>query len=515
MNALLKPVESINQNEFAGVPVLSGPDGTFAVKSALQNTMCLLEDGRLLVRRGANLDQDVLAYKEDLRNARIAHRVVEVTVEQLQEVYSNSGELGSQKAKKPNSVRQAQVVAIIRHAMERDASDIHFIVGERIGRLRYRIDGVMVDQDSLPAEEMSDVIAAMYQSMCDVAEETFKKQKAQDARLSETFLNATGLYGARIATMPRVPGQLVVLRLLYSAKNRPTSMEQLGYIPEQLAFFKRMTQMKEGLYIFSGPTGSGKSTSLQVMCESMLANFNDEVHGVTLEDPTEYTIKGWDQCAVPRNERRMADWGTAIRALMRCDIDVAMIGEMRDAESVAAATEVALTGHLVLTTLHANDAPGVLQRISEMGVGRDIYGDPGLIRGLVNQKLSPLLCPHCKIRWDDRAPGRHEDDFVARVEHYCDTSKVYVAGPGCGHCRNGVKGRRVIAEVMPTTQKNMEIFCERGRLAARQFWVREEGGITRTSVLIGAINEGVIDPEHGEKYVNLLDIDQELGDGTA
>ncbi|MBB3923922.1 hypothetical protein [Xanthomonas arboricola] len=176
MNALLKTVESAKQPEFDGVPVLSGPDGTFPVKPSLQNTMCLLEDGRLLVRRGANLDQDVLAYKEDLRSARFAHRVVEVTVEQLQEVYSNSGELGSQKAKKPNSVRQAQVVQIIRHAMDRDASDIHFIVGERIGRLRYRIDGVMVDQDSLPAEEMSDVIAAMYQSMCDVAEETTSPQ---------------------------------------------------------------------------------------------------------------------------------------------------------------------------------------------------------------------------------------------------------------------------------------------------------------------------------------------------
>ncbi|MGX9960645.1 GspE/PulE family protein [Xanthomonas euvesicatoria] len=520
MSAVLKldqqpPSAAVTRAERSTLSVWSGPNGPHPAPDDLRSKVCLLEDGTLLIRNGTGLDQYVRAYREELRQKQVHVRTVDATLEEIAAAYERDAQLGGDgNSDKAISIRQAQVVSIIRNAMEMNASDVHFIVQSQTGRLRYRIDGVMVDQNSLPAAEMRELIATMYQSMCDVADTTFKAHKAQDARLSESYLQSTGLYGARIATMPRTPGQLVVLRLLYSTKNRPTSMSELGYTKVQQPFFERMTMEKEGMYIFSGPTGSGKSTSLQVSCESMLANYNDELHGITLEDPPEYTISGWDQCAVPRNEKHQADWGASIRAMMRCDLDVAMIGEMRDLESVEAATEIALTGHLVMTTLHANCAPGILQRLSEMGVTRDIYGDPGLIRGLINQKLCPLLCAHCKRPWATEK-SRFPDSLIARVERYCDPAKVYVTGAGCEHCRKGVKGRRVIGEVLQTTQSFMDVFCTKGRLPARKYWVEKEGGITRTSVLIDAINEGVIDPAVGEQYISLLDRDEELNYDAA
>jgi type II secretory ATPase GspE/PulE/Tfp pilus assembly ATPase PilB-like protein len=187
---------------------------------------------------------------------------------------------------------------------------------------------------------------------------------------------------------------------------------------------------------------------------------------------------------------------------------------MRDRESMEAVMEICLTGHLSLTTVHANDAVACLQRIANKGVSRDLFADPGIIRGLVNQKLVPVICTSCRRPWTTEA--YQVSKLVRdRIEYYCDVNGVFVAGKGCSRCRNGVTGRMLVAECVETTHRNLAIFADQGRVAARRYMKKEQGFVTRTEALIRAINRGVVCPIQGEHHVNSLDEDRELTDAAA
>ncbi len=176
--------------------------------------------------------------------------------------------------------------------------------------------------------------------------------------------------------------------------------------------------------------------------------------------------------------------------------------------------EMCLTGHLSLSTLHANDAVACMQRIANKGVPRDLYADPGIIRGLVNQKLVPALCEDCRRPWSSEA-YRFSKTVRDRIEHYCNTAGVFVAGDGCPKCRHGATGRMLVAECVETTHSNLSMFADHGRIAARRYMKKEQGFITRTDALIRAINAGRVCPIQGEHYVNTLDEDRELDNDAA
>jgi type II secretory ATPase GspE/PulE/Tfp pilus assembly ATPase PilB-like protein len=201
-------------------------------------------------------------------------------------------------------------------------------------------------------------------------------------------------------------------------------------------------------------------------------------------------------------------WEQAIANSMRLDPDILMYGEVRDLASCIAAFTGGLTGHLVLSTLHTNNAVASIQRVADMGMDISLVTDPALLTGVVNQSLLPVLCEHCRkpvINHLDEL----DDDLVARLKLLTHLNEIYLQGDGCAHCRKlGVTTRTVVAEVLVSTHGFMKVFREQGAGEARNYWVKEMGGITKTAHTLMKVRAGLIDPRMAETIVGPLDFDQ-------
>ena len=429
----------------------------------------------------------------------------------IEKIKQKYGELTTDLNASKGTVRQDNVVAIIKEAVQANASDVHIVVSDHT-TVRMRIDGDLFDRHQYGRDDGDFLMSTIYQSMCDVSSDpTFIRTKSQDARLRADFVKSLGIKGARVATRPTDSGILMVLRLLYERKHK-ADLLTLGYLPEHIEMFRAMQARTNGINILSGPTGSGKSTTLETVLTQLIQESGGKINVITLEDPPEYEIVGARQTPVLYDKSAGDDaineaWAKGIANCMRLDPDTLMIGEMRDLSSAVAAFRAAMTGHNVYTTLHANNAVHNLVRLRDIGVDIGLLTDPMTVTGLVNQSLAAKPCPHCKVPY---STGRHalSRDLIDRIEKFCKTENVWLRGPGCPSCNHtGIKGRTVIAEVILPTKQFMEAYLDHGQLQARQCWY-QTGGITKNAHMIRAINEGLIDPQLAEKSVCAINEDE-------
>lgn len=488
----------------------------FGLPAEQQEFMCLTSDGILYVSEAHRSSHHVMEYRERLIRRKFAHKVRLARHSDVAALYK---ELKSSNTSVDDpSIRQSEVIRIMRDAVKRGASDIHFRMESDSTRIKIRVDGELEDYPDIGLQHGMALVSAIYQSMCDIAQPVYLPNKPQDARLSSEHTAAIGLKGARLATRPTDIGQVAVLRLLYRHKIKAT-LANLGFLPEQIADTKRMTSRTSGINIVSGPTGSGKSTTLEALLSQLLVDLDFKRNLITLEDPPEYEIPGAVQTPIQYDSDATDDqistaWARAISNLMRLDPDLAMIGEMRDYASAIAAFRAAMTGHGIWTSLHANDVVGILGRLKDMGVDMSLVTDPQIVTGMISQRLVPRVCPTCKQSF--RAFRHLVDEAVAeRVEKFCDVDNVWLVGSGshdgqvCKTCGGrGTNGRVLIAETLVPTKGFMDEFLRNGQTDARRYWVRKMGGITRNQVLIRRINEGLVDPVRGETNICLLDEDQ-------
>ena len=412
----------------------------------------------------------------------------------------------------------------MKEAVVEKASDIRLVVHDDVGYIEYRLDGDLYEFYQLSGQHVRDLMSSIYHSMCDVADETFKPSRSQDARLSSAFVKQMGLYGARVSTRPTDRGMMMVIRLLYRSRNEANSVAALRFFPEQIEDLQTMRRSRYGINIVSGATGSGKSLTLSVIMgetveegRQRMATTGQQgsrgrpkgIRVITIEDPPEYSPEG--VLATPLNadgpteEQISRAWSTGISDLLRKDPDVLMIGETRDQASAAAAYRAALTGHVAWTTLHTSDATSVPQRLIDLGLDRTLILDPMLSTGFVNQSLTKLVCPHCALKY---AEHKHKlsDELNARIERFCDPTGIKLRGPGCLRCRYGTMDRVLIAETVVPTSEFMEIYRDAGKIAARKYWVNEMGGLTKCQALIRRIYAGEVDPRDGEADVSPLKI---------
>lgn len=526
------PTDVIERLRKIGITVFSAPGGKYPIAQDKQDLMCLTSDMTLAVLAGEKNNRDVMAYRALLhrQNAKISN-IREVGVGTLRRLYSELAEkddrirvvdtIGS------NSQRQTEVIKMITEAVRRKASDIHITVypDRGTGTIAYRIHGDLYKVQEPPADKCQEMCATIYQSMCDLADPTYKPNVHQDARMSDDYVGRCGLFGSRIASSPTDAGSRMVIRLLYDSGDNIPTLDQLGYLPEQVGMINVMRRQTSGINVLSGATGSGKSTTLVSVMDTIIKDARKEglvnkendaeeflgISVVTIEDPPEYKIHGATQTPLLADKSDEASirrgWAKAISACMRQDPDIMMIGEIRDQGSARAAFDAAMTGHGVWTTVHTTDAVGIMMRLEGLEVERDRMLDPEIVTGLINQSLTQRLCVHCSIPWDEGKSILSQTQ-QERVARYCHTEGVRFRGKGCSHCNHeGIVGRMVVAEIILPNLEFMEVFAKEGKSKAKAHWVKNMGGITKCMALIRRINEGLIDPREGENKICALDKD--------
>jgi len=329
---------------------------------------------------------------------------------------------------------------LLYQALSLGASDVHFESGEDFFRARFRIDGLLRIA-ATPALTVRDAVISRIKVLArmDIAE----KRLPQDGRIQYPYLDQ--LIDLRVSSLPTLHGEKIVVRILDFSRERP-SLAALGYEPDDRAKLIQALGQPHGLILMTGPTGSGKTLSLYSCLESLNRT---EVNISTVEDPSEIHLPGANQVNI--NERAGLSFATTLRALLRQDPDVIMVGEIRDLETAEIAIQAAQTGHLVLSTLHTNDAPGSLARLRHMGVAA--FNVAASVSLVTAQRLVRRLCEQCK-----QAMVASEIDFLFNNLSQADQSAIPAhmrsqAAPykamGCNACDKGYKGRIGIYQVMP------------------------------------------------------------------
>lgn len=322
---------------------------------------------------------------------------------------------------------------MLTEAIQQGASDIHFEPLEQGMGVRYRIDGVLQSRHAPPREFQSQLITRIkVMARLDIAEHRLP----QDGRIK---LNMGGRQiDFRVSTVPVVFGERIALRIL-DKSHVLLGLNKIGMFPSEHRLFSRLINISEGIILVTGPTGSGKTTTLY----SALSEVNSsETNIMTIEDPVEYKLQGMAQIGV--NPRINLTFATGLRHILRQDPDVIMIGEIRDKETAETAIQASLTGHLVFSTLHTNDAPSALTRLVDMGI--EPYLLTSSVIGVLAQRLVRLICPHCKVSYEPfdqelRELGVQREELSQGLLH---------KGEGCSLCFNsGFKGRHGIYELMP------------------------------------------------------------------
>jgi general secretion pathway protein E len=343
-------------------------------------------------------------------------------------------ELGSMNEPDANDQHIVKIVDwLLQYAFEQRASDIHIEPRREVGSVRFRIDGVLHTVYELPAQVCAAVSSRIkILGRMDVAE----KRRPQDGRLKTRTPNGNEVE-LRLATLPTAFGEKLVMRI-FDPDVLQRSFEQLGLEDADLQHWQDMTSSGHGIVLVTGPTGSGKTTTLYSTLRQLAT---PEVNVCTIEDPIEMVEGAFNQMQV--NHGINLNFSSGVRALMRQDPDIIMVGEIRDLETANMAIQAALTGHLVLSTLHTNDSPGSISRLLELGA--PAYLIRATVRGIMSQRLVRILCPHCKEF------GKLDlDAWLQLTQPWQVEPPERIARPvGCPKCREtGYIGRQGIYEVL-------------------------------------------------------------------
>jgi type IV pilus assembly protein PilB len=432
------------------LPIGFGDGGELKVAMANPSNVLAVDDLAMMTGRSI---MPVVAAREDILS--VIGRVSSLDEAVMEAVEEDQGPTPDEKVEMRESADDAPTIKLVRsivaQAVDRGASDVHFDPETNGLQVRFRIDGVMADAAQVPRKMVSSVISRIkILANLDIAE----RRRPQDGRIGLTIEGRH--VDLRVVVLPLVDAESVVLRILDSG-SVPLTLQDLGMADDDNKRFTTALRQSYGGILACGPTGSGKSSTLYAALT--LINSREKTI-ITIEDPVEYRLDGVRQVQV--NEKAGLTFATGLRSMMRADPDVVMVGEIRDAESAHIAIESALTGHLVMSTLHTNDAPTAVTRLIDLGI------EPFLVASAVDcvvaQRLARKLCENCK------KPSEHDEGFFEPE--------------GCARCGGtGYKGRVGLFEVMTVTDEMHQLIVDRasaqtiGDLAVSQGMrrLREDG----------------------------------------
>ncbi|MEY3202583.1 MAG: hypothetical protein RIR70_2133 [Pseudomonadota bacterium] len=483
----------------------------------LEASLCLLSDGMLHVSMGAKTQPEIVSYIARVRRLfRQSGREIQVIDSDIQTI-GQLYKLGQRGAKRIDSSTTQRICnQLILDAVKAGSSDIHIRIERNRTRVFFRVLGDLVEQrqHEQTLEIGQFLIRTLYVSMSDESDATYKERERQDAVINDPSKLPAGLFGVRIVRAPTNVGEIMVLRILYDTSSSQGTLGALGYADNQLSSIEAMMAKPTGINFISGPTGSGKSTTLQRALAQVFGETMGRKNIVTVEDPTEYVITGAVQTSVTNastDEERARQFVGAIRAAMRMDPDIIMISEVRDFASARAALQASMTGHQVYTTIHANSAMHIFDRLLDLGMDLSLLTDETLVTGLVAQRLVKQLCPHCKLPLQEalsksQAISRRQMDRIFKtVKLGGGVEGVCLKGDGCDKCRgSGYTGRTVVAEVIAPDGIFMDYMRSRDKRAAERHWRTKLGGVSMMGHAIDKISAGLIDPRDVESQLGFL-----------
>lgn len=500
----------------------SGPHGKFPVGTDTQSLLALFTDGTFLVSSTHKYDGRVLSFQSLVRKKNgLIHRPVYVAMSLLNAIYSSDTKASttsvSQDDLMSNNQMQKDFVDIVYRAAEQKVSDIHVVVADHTTVL-FRISGSMqtiLEYDKNWGEAF---VRSVFAS-ADISDSNYAQNEFQAGqKLGSTPLRGEkdlylpeNVLSIRLQFNPIAFGtRYLVMRLLYanSSSSSADNLKELGFSDYEDEKLYKMRSFPTGLCIIAGPTGSGKSTTLQRVMIKMLKEKNYELNLITVEDPPEYPIPGARQMPVTNattEEEKEAAFNLALAASLRSDPDAIMVGEIRTLSSAELTFKAALSGHNVWSTLHANSAPAIINRLLDMGIDPFKLKDPELIRGLLSQRLFKKLCPKC------REPiSRHpEHPSYKRVENALGRYGIeqsYIKGAGCAFCGGkGIVGRIVASEIILPDSKFLEKIVNGNKGEAVHYWTSELSGRTLKEDAIEKMLRGIIAVDEVERWCGMLD----------
>jgi type IV pilus assembly protein PilB len=465
----LLPADVAKRNEL--VPIARDDERTLVVAMADPANVVAIDD--VEIQTGMNV-RTTVATREDIlaviaQRTRLDNAVTEVVDEEQAEPV----ELQDLQDAASDSPTVRLVNSLLAQAVSQGASDVHFEPGASEMRVRLRVDGVLAEVAKIPARMVAGLVSRI-KIMCEL--DISERRRPQDGRLGLT-VEGTQI-DIRAVTLPTVHGESVVMRIL-DRTNALIDIPRLGLDAYSLGRLAAATRHAHGSVLVTGPTGSGKSTTLYAVLNSL--NTPDK-NIVTIEDPVEYQLAGITQVAV--NTRSGLTFATGLRSMMRADPDIIMVGEIRDRETAQISIEAALTGHLVLSTMHTNDAPGSVTRLVEMGIAPFLVASA--VRCVVAQRLARVLCLSCKRRVTLEASVLEQAGFAAHedVEAF--------EGVGCTRCGGGgYRGRIGIYEIMPVSDAIRDLTLHSASADEIEETARAEGMRTLRGDAFEKVRHGV------------------------
>ncbi|WP_267369799.1 MULTISPECIES: type II secretion system protein GspE [unclassified Pantoea] len=398
-----------------------------------------------------------------------------------QRQHADTGRVAREETPAESAIEAAEL--ILRQALERRASDVHIEPGAEGMRVRLRIDGVLHPLSSLPVTQPAALLARLkILGGLDIAE----RRLPQDGQFSLAIAGQSASF--RLATLPVYGGEKAVIRLLQS-ESAALSLDKLGLPPAQLRLFTAALAQPQGMILVTGPTGSGKTFTLY---SGLSALNRPEKNLCSVEDPIEIPLSGINQTQI--HNRKGLDFNRVLRALLRQDPDVIMVGEIRDAETAEIAVKAAQTGHLVLSTLHTNSTAETLTRLRQMGIPGYLLG-PAL-KLIVAQRLVRRLCPHC------RQPAQAVAHYPTEI--WPGTLQTWRA-PGCDHCFSGYFGRLALFELLPINARLQNAIAAEMPLENLLTLAKQQG--LRTLLVSGleAVSRGDTSLEEMQRVIGLDD----------
>lgn len=450
----------------------------------------------------------VFGIEATLQREGVVYKRCETTPEILSILYDNKQTIETLTEGEGN--RQAELFdELLAKAIDLDASDIHIEQGEQRTVVRMRVHGELQVVRTLSTAR-GESLARMIFASADVSGVDFQPNQYQDAKIVREVTTTGGKkikLQLRFADMPVYPrGFDVTMRVARSGSGTLRSLEELGYNDAQLDAFEKMLSRPTGLIVMCGSTGSGKTTTLASLCEMLARRFNGTRKIRTIEDPPELEFAGARQTPVVRSDKEgtSADFSRALRAAMRGDPDVLLVGEVRDKETGRLSMEATMTGHKVLTTVHASSPFDAVDRLIDLDFRRQVLTADNTLSGVVYQALIPLICPHCASPLGAVRPTITESGLYERLQRFYggSTMDLRFRGPGCDKCGlKGVVGRTVVASFLVPDRRIQSLILHDQRLEAEDYWRTNnwEGSYAANgkSVLAQAMDkmrEGLVSP---------------------